>query len=228
MTLTYPVAELIQLQGFQGFQGLEKLVLAVTVLVYYRIIMYKIVTDADGLIKLGKSGALPALLAAARILVPRAVWEEAVEEGKRRMYEDAHVLERTLGAGGAEIFEYVEHEPSEEAEVLLRNSAAAPGAGERAALAVFFVSSADAILTDDRAFLGLLAGADPPVPALVPAAAIASLAEADRLSIEEARESLGRLERSVRESVLAAALGEIDAMEKHQINTRKERNDERD
>jgi hypothetical protein len=173
--------------------------------------MYKIVADADGLIKLGKSGALPALLSAVKVLVPRAVWEEAVEEGKRRMYEDAHVLERTLGAGGAEIFEHVEHEPGEEAEVLLRSSAAALGAGERAALAVFFVGGADAILTDDRAFLGLIAGADPPVPALVPAAAIVSLAEADRLSVEGARESLGKLERSVRESVLAAALGEIDA-----------------
>jgi predicted nucleic acid-binding protein len=186
------------------------------------------VADADGLIKLGKSGALSALLSAARILVPRAVCEEAVEEGKRRMYEDAHVLERTLGAGGAEIIEHVEHEPSEEAEVLLRDSAAALGAGERAALAVFFVSSADAILTDDRGFLGLLAGDDPPVPVLVPAAAIVSLVEAHRLSIEEAREALGKLERSVRESVLAAALGEIDAMEKHRRKTTEERNDERD
>lgn len=197
--------------------------------------MYKIVANADALIKLGKSGALPALLSAVKVLVPRAVWEEAVEEGKRRMYEDAHVLERTLGAGGAEIVEHVGHEPGEEAEVLLRSSAAALGAGERAALAVFFVSSADAILTDDRAFLGLIAGADPPVPALVPAAAIVSLVETERLSIEEAREALGKLERSVRESVLAAALGEIDAMEKHQRKTTerprkrgKERNDERD
>jgi hypothetical protein len=32
---------------------------------------------------------LPALLGTARLLVPKEVWEEAVEEGKRRMYEDA-------------------------------------------------------------------------------------------------------------------------------------------
>lgn len=190
--------------------------------------MYKIVTDADGLIKLGKSGALPALLSAARVLVPRAVWEEAVGEGKRRMYEDAHVLERTLGAGGAGIAKHDEHEPSEEAEVLLRSSGAALGTGERVALAVFFVCGADAILTDDRAFLGLLAGADPPVPALVPAAAIVSLVEADRLSREGAREALGKLEGSVRKSVLTAALGEIDAMERHRRRIREERNDERD
>lgn len=170
-----------------------------------------IVADADGLIKLGKSGVLPALLAAARILVPQAVWDEAVEEGKRGMYEDAYILERELEAGGVEI---VEHEPSEEAEALLAGSAAALGAGESAALGVFFAREADAILTDDRAFLGLLVSSEPPVPALVPAAAIVLLAEADRLSLEEAREALNKLEGSVRKSVLAAALEELDTLEK--------------
>lgn len=177
-----------------------------------------IVADADGLIKLGKSGALSALLSAAKVLVPQAVWNEAIEEGKRRMYEDAYILERKLEAGGAEV---VAHEPSEEAEALLAGSAAALGAGESAALRVFFARGADAILTDDRAFLGLLASSAPPVPALVPAAAIVSLAEADRLSLEGAKEALSKLEGSVRKSVLAAALEELDTLEK-------ESNDERD
>lgn len=170
-----------------------------------------IVADADGLIKLGKSGALSALLSATRVLVPQAVWDEAVEEGKRGMYEDAYILERKLEAGGAEV---VEHKPSEKAEALLSSSAAALGAGERAALGVFFARGADAILTDDRVFLRLLAAAESPVPALVPAAAIVSLAEADRLSLEEAREALNKLEGSVRKSVLAAALEELDTLEK--------------
>lgn len=61
--------------------------------------MSKIVADADGLIKMGKLGALPALLGAAGVLVPQTVWEEAVEEGKRRMYEDAQILERSLMEG---------------------------------------------------------------------------------------------------------------------------------
>lgn len=183
--------------------------------------MSTIVADADGLIKLGKSGALPVLLSATQVLVPQAVWDEAVEEGKRGMYEDAYILERELKAGGAEV---VAHEPSEEAEALLASSAAALGTGERSALGVFFVRGADAILTDDRAFFGLLAAPEPPVPALVPAAVIVSLAEADRLSLEEAREALSRLEGSVRKSVLVAALEELDTLEK----TRKESNDERD
>ena len=43
-----------------------------------------------------------------------------------------------------------------------------------------------------------LAGADPPVPALVPVAAIVALAEGDRMTVEEARNALGKLKPSIR------------------------------
>ena len=65
--------------------------------------MSKIVADADGLIKLGKSGALEALLSVAEVMVPEAVYEEAVITGKKEMYEDAAELERTLREGGTKI-----------------------------------------------------------------------------------------------------------------------------
>ena len=65
--------------------------------------MSTIVADADDFVKCGKSGVLPALLSATRVLVPRAVWGEAVEEGKRGMHEDARVLERVLTQGVARI-----------------------------------------------------------------------------------------------------------------------------
>jgi len=173
--------------------------------------MYTIVVDADGLIKLGKSGALPALLGAARLLVPKAVWEEAVEEGKRRMYEDARDLEVALTEGGAEV---VSFEIGEEAVRLLEGSAASFGAGEREALAVNFAAEADAVLTDDSAFLGLLAGADPPVPALVPAAAIAALAEGCRMTIDEARETLAAIEPFIRRDAYAAAMEDLETMQR--------------
>ncbi len=173
--------------------------------------MYTIVVDADGLIKLGKSGALPTLLGSARLLVPQAVWEESVVEGKRRMYEDAYDLEGVLVEGGAEVVSY---EAGEEVERLLGGSAASFGAGERAALAVFYAVGADAVLTDDRAFLGLLAGADPPVPALVPAAAIIALAEGDWMTVEEARDALGKLKPSIRGNVHAAAMEDLETMQR--------------
>ncbi len=173
--------------------------------------MYTIVVDADGLIKLGKSGALPTLLGTARLLVPQAVWGESVEEGKRRMYEDAYDLEGVLAEGGAEVVSY---EAGYEAERLQGGSAASFGAGERAALAVFYAVGADAVLTDDRAFLGLLAGADPPVPALVPAAAIVALAEGDWMTVEEAREALGKLKPSIRSDVHAVAMEDLETMQR--------------
>ena len=173
--------------------------------------MYTVVVDADGLIKLGKSGALPALLGAARLLVPKAVWEEAVEEGKRRMYEDANDLEAALKEGGAEVVLY---EPGEESERLLADSAASFGAGEREALAVYYAAEADAVLTDDRAFLGLLGGADPPVPALVPAASMVALAEGGRMTVDEAREALSEIEPSIRRDAYAAAMEDLETMQR--------------
>lgn len=174
--------------------------------------MYTIVVDADGLTKLGKSGALPLLLGAARLLVPKAVWEESVEEGKRRMYEDAHELEAALVDGGAEVVSY---EAGEEVEGLLGGgSAASFGAGERAALAVFYAVGADAVLTDDRAFLRLLADADPPVPALVPAAAIVALAEGDWMTVDEARDALDKLKPSIWGDVHAAAVEDLETIQR--------------
>lgn len=168
--------------------------------------MSKIVADADGLIKLGKSGALAALLSAAEVLVPEAVYEESVVTGKQEMYDDAFELESELREGGAKIIQAVENEQAE------RLLAGAPslGPGERAALRVAYESEADAILTDDRAFLGFLAGSG--IRALVPAAAIVLLVERGALSVEGAVEALVRIKGSIRSEVYEAAMEDLAAM----------------
>ena len=162
--------------------------------------MSKIVADADGLIKLGRSGALGRLLSAAEIVVPRSVYREAVEAGKKEMYEDAFELEKVLGEGGAEV---VEDQQDERAEKLLEGVTSL-GAGERAALHVLFAREADAVLTDDRAFLNVLGRAG--IRTLTPAAAIVALFESDRLSRMEAIEALGTIEGLLREEVYEAAM----------------------
>jgi predicted nucleic acid-binding protein len=168
--------------------------------------MSKIVADADGLIKLGKSGALAALLSVAEVLVAEAVYEESVVTGKREMYDDAFELERELREGGAKVIQAVENEQAE------RLLAGAPslGPGERAALRVAYESGAAAILTDDRVFLGFLAGAGMRV--VVPAAAIVMLAGRGALSVEGAMEALGRIEGSIRSEVYEAAMEDLAGM----------------
>lgn len=98
---------------------------------------------------------------------------------------------------------------SEQVERLLED-APALGPGERAALRVAYESEADAILTDDRAFLGLLAGAG--MVALVPAASIVLLAKRGALSVEGAVEALGRIEGSIRREVYEAAMEDLAGM----------------
>jgi predicted nucleic acid-binding protein len=168
--------------------------------------MSRIVADADGLIKLGKSGALGALLSRAEVLVPEAVYKEAVVVGKKEMHEDAFELERVLREGGARIVSGIDDERA--ARIL--EGASSLGAGERAALHAAFAAGADTVLTDDRAFLGVLTRAG--VAALVPAAAMLSLAEAGAMSLEEAVAALGKIEGSVRREVYETAMQELETI----------------
>ena len=101
--------------------------------------MSRIILDADGLIKLGKSGDLGRSLSGAEILVPETVYRGAVEAGKKEMYEDAFELERLLGEGKAWIVEKQEDERAKE----LLAGVTSLGAGERAALRVLFTAWSD-------------------------------------------------------------------------------------
>jgi hypothetical protein len=59
-----------------------------------------------------------------------------------------------------------------------------------------------------------LTGADPPVPALVPAAAIIALAEGDRMTVDEAIDALGELKPLIRGEVHAAAIEDLETMQR--------------
>lgn len=63
-------------------------------------------------------------------------------------------------------------------------------------------------------YRGVGNAADPPVPALVPAAAIVALVEGDRVSVDEAREALVDIEPSMRRSVYAAAVEDLKTMQR--------------
>ena len=168
--------------------------------------MSKIVTDADGVIKLGMSGTLAALLSVAEVLVPEAVYQESVPTGKREMYEDAFELERELREGGAKVIRAGENEQAER----LLEDAPALGPGEPAALRVAYESGVDVILTDERAFHGFLARAG--MGALVPAVASVLLDERGAESVEGAVEALGSIEGSIHSEVHEAAMKDLAGM----------------
>ena len=63
----------------------------------------RLLIDADGLIKLNRAGVLSQVTASFACLVPRAVFDEVVTEGKARHYEDATAIE-AAGLGKKEDF----------------------------------------------------------------------------------------------------------------------------
>jgi predicted nucleic acid-binding protein len=102
-------------------------------------------------------------------------------------------------------------EPSadERAEALLAD-APSLGAGERAALRLFFARRAEAVLTDDRAFANLLVREG--LTVLLPTAAIVLLAESGRMSAREAVGALRKIEGLVRRGVYEAAKEDLERM----------------
>lgn len=170
--------------------------------------MSRFVIDADGLIKLGKSGILGALIRNHEVLVPEAVYEEAVVRGKRGLYEDAFELEEILKD---EKVSAIPAATDPWADQLLEGVTSL-GVGERAALHLYATESADAVLSDDRVFLNFL-GRNA-VPFLTPANVIVGLVRARQFSCEEALEALEKLSGYVRAEVYEKAKAELEDLRK--------------
>jgi predicted nucleic acid-binding protein len=161
--------------------------------------VYKIVVDADGLIKLGKAGVLALLLESFEVLIPEAVYEEAVVIGKLELYEDAFALEKVLERGPAR---RLEARLDPRAGRILQGVTEL-GKGERESLHIYHAEEANAVFSDDRVFLRLLE--DNAVPYLTPAGLIVRLFEVGRLDRGEALAALDKLERHIRGSVYERA-----------------------
>lgn len=170
--------------------------------------MSKFVIDADGLIKLGKSGILGALIRNHEVLVPEAVYEEAVVRGKRELYEDAFELEKILKDGKVSAIS-ASSEPRVDQ---LLDGVTTLGAGERAALHLYVTESADTVLSDDRVFLNFL---DRNLVSFVtPVNVIVGLVRARQFSYEEALEALEKLSGYVRAEVYEEAKAELENLRK--------------
>lgn len=163
--------------------------------------LVRLLLDSDALIKLYRAGVLAVAAKACSCAVPEAVYDEAITQGKARLYPDAEAIERTVQ-------ESIEVRPASshigegmiEAEARL-------GHGERALLSLYDGEEGGTIVSDDRYFLGFLARRG--IPFLTPAALIVLFARDSTLRSEDTRAALEQLRPWIRESVYRQAIHDL-------------------
>lgn len=166
----------------------------------------RVVLDSDGLIKLAKAGALERVLEAWTCIVPRAVYVETVERGLEAAYPDAQAIRQVLPS--AAIRPPARHPRA----VALLKRKRGLGPGEQGALHLFFRARAEAIVTDDAAFVAMLAGAG--LRYLVPALVLVRLVQEQRLESAEALDYLERMRPYIRAEVYRAARQNLTAAQR--------------
>ena len=157
--------------------------------------MYKVVLDADGLLKTYKAGFLPQLTEAYVCFLPEEVYLEAVAAARIGHMDEARAIEDFIAA---EKLIRRQAARSRFADRLLRGSHSL-GMGELGALRLFLHEGADALLTDDRAFLNFLTRQR--IPFLTPSDALLSLHAANRLSHQDAARAAELLRPLIRRDV---------------------------
>jgi predicted nucleic acid-binding protein len=166
----------------------------------------KIVCDTDGLIKTQKAGVLTLLAHHATLLIGPEVFREAVTAGKARGYPDAIALEPLIAP-------YVQPQFAPQPQDLAPFRPLPPfGPGELEALALAVREQADAILSDDRGFLQVLAAHH--IPFLTPAAVVVALCEWGLLPVQSAIEALDALRPLIRGEQYRAAHADLETLER--------------
>ena len=164
-------------------------------LAYGRSCMYKIVLDADGLIKIYKAGFLQQLTAEYVCLLPEEVYQEAIVAARIGHADEARALEHLIAEENL-IRKQAAH--SRVADRILRGSHSL-GMGESGAVRLFLQEGANVLLTDDQAFLSFLTRHR--IPFLTPSDALLSLRTANRLSYEDAARAAEQLRPLIRRNV---------------------------
>lgn len=161
----------------------------------------QVVLDSDGLIKLAKAGILGVLVNAWKCLVPRAVYTETVERGVEFGYPDALTIREALHA------DMVRPRARDPRATALLQGKRHLGRGEHEALHLFLASRADAIVTDDAAFVSVLGHAG--FRYLPPALVLVQLTRQGHLNREAALEGLEHMRAFIRAEVYTAARADV-------------------
>jgi len=150
--------------------------------------------DSDGIIKMTKSGAMIKVANNFECFISDKVYNEAVIEGKSRLYEDAFQIEDLIKKGKLSVIKTKKNVKSEN---ILRNWRHI-GEGERSTLHLFFNIRANVIVSDDQAFLNLLYRNN--IAFIIPSDLIVKLFKLKILDKEESLSALKRIKDYIRES----------------------------
>lgn len=166
--------------------------------------MSRVVLDSDGLIKLLKAGILRVLVSSCECIIPEAIYEESVEEGKKELYEDAFILEDIVKEGIKRI--EVDHEELD-LEKIDEANLDIFGKGEKEVFRLYFQEEAEAVISDDRAFLNLLDKEE--VKYFTPCNASYTMYEKDLINVDESIEGLDEIKGLVRDDVYERTIKKI-------------------
>lgn len=160
--------------------------------------------DSDGLIKLAKAGALDHVVKAWSCLVPEAVYAETVEAGLEAAYPDALAIRQALPPSA------VRPRTRHPRAAALLEGTQGLGRGEQEALHLYFAARADAIVTDDAAFVRVLLRAG--LRYLPPALVLVRLSRERHLEPDEALSALEGMRPFIRAEVYHAARDDLAAV----------------
>lgn len=150
------------------------------------------VLDSDGLIKLIKANIIEVLLKNFSCFISKEVYKEVVIEGKKRLYEDAFTIESLVKKGMLKVKEVKEDKKA----FKILKDVFELGKGEKSTLYLFFNLKADAIISDDNAFLNILKANS--IPFIIPSDIISRLVELKIIDKESGIKALNAIEYYIR------------------------------
>lgn len=161
--------------------------------------MYKLLLDSDALIKISKIGLLEMVSKEFEVLITEDIYEEAVQEGKKRFYEDANKIESLVNNGKIKILKRTHYIKSKKPKQNF-------GRGE---LSVYQAYKKDKIiLTDDLSFTSYIKKEG--IKSISSANIIIILTKKGRLNKSEAYDSLEKLRPLIRKELYELVKEEIE------------------
>ncbi len=160
--------------------------------------MYNLILDSDALIKLTYAKAIVIICKTFNCLITNEIKEETVEEGKKRFYPDALVIEKLIKDNLVKI-----RSPKRKLNIKEETEFGANfvgfGKGEKSVLGLYQSTRNSIVISDDSAFIRHLE--DKNIPFFIPADLIILLKKLNKINLKEAMYFLDGMKVFIKEEV---------------------------